>query len=138
MRMSIPGGMAACAIVTAVPLLSVALLSTPAFAAKQGAVLAACKRTPGCWVMKGYGVGPMVGCSPHSCFTCDKGNCPPAIKATGGSRFQRGPNAVVTPTKSSRGSIPIQTGPNVAINQAPTRSGSPCTVHCGPLGGRKK
>ena len=34
MRMSIPGGIAACAVLAALPLLSVALLSTPAFAAK--------------------------------------------------------------------------------------------------------
>jgi len=46
MRMSIPGGIVPCAIVAAVALMSV---STPAFAAKQSAVIAACKRTPGCW-----------------------------------------------------------------------------------------
>jgi hypothetical protein len=55
--------------------------------------------------------------------------------ATGGppSNIQRGPNAVVTTSKSSRGSVPIQTGPNVVINQTPPRSGAPCTV-----GGRRK
>src|SRR5262249_5498507 len=37
LRMSIPGGIAACAILAALPLLSVALLSTPAFAAKESA-----------------------------------------------------------------------------------------------------
>jgi hypothetical protein len=136
MRMLIPGGIAACAIV-AVPLLSVALLSTPAFAAKQSAVLAACKRTSGCWTTS-LGNGGVAGCSPHACFECYKGSCHrTVITAAGGAKVQRGPTAVVTPPKSSRGSIPIQTGPNVVINQTP-RTGAPCTVHCGPLGGRKK
>lgn len=62
MRMSIPRGFAACAIFAAVPLISVALLSTPAFAAKESAVIAACKRTPGCWFDKWH--GRTVGCSP--------------------------------------------------------------------------
>jgi len=66
--------------------------------------------------------------------------------ATGGSKVQRGPNVVVTTPKSSRGSIPVQTGPTAVISSAPVRplgpsgrpGGNPCTVHCGPQGGRKK
>lgn len=64
--------------------------------------------------------------------------------ATGGppAKIQRGPNAVVTTTKSTRGSTPIQTGPTAVITTTPVRptkpGGSPCTSHCGPLGGRKK
>jgi hypothetical protein len=55
-------------------------------------------------------------------------------------KIQVGGNVVVTPTQSSRGSVPIQTGPNVVINPItrPTGPGGPCTVHCGPLGGRGK
>jgi hypothetical protein len=135
MRTSIPGGIAACAIVTAV--LSVATLSTPAFAAKESAVIAACKRTPGCWFQKDKTYGTY-GCSPNACFECPRGNCRRTAVTAGGAKVQRGPTAVVTPPKSSRGSIPIQTGPNVVINQGPTRFGAPCTVHCGPLGGGRK
>jgi len=69
--------------------------------------------------------------------TCEK-NAPSGGKP---GKIQVGGNGVVTPTKSGRGSIPIQTGPNVVINPTPTRptgGGNPCTVHCGPLGGRGK
>jgi len=123
MRMSIPRGIAACAIVVVVPLISVALLSTPAFAAKQSAVLAACKRTPGCVITRGY--GQVVGCTPIVCFECKKGNCQRAITATGGPKIQRGPNAVVTTPKSARGSIPVQTGATAVINSAPVRPTGP-------------
>ena len=117
-------------------LASAALLSTPAFAAKESAVIAACKRTAGCWFQKDW--AGTTGCSPHACFSCYKGTCRAAITA-GGSKVQRGPNAVVTPNQSGRGSVPIQSGPNVVINPTtrPTGPGS-CTVHCGPLGGRGK
>jgi hypothetical protein len=140
MRMSIPGGIAACAIVAAVTLMSVGPLSTLAFAAKQSAVLGACKRTAGCWTDK---VGDLIyGCSPNACFECQHGSCRrTAITATGGSKIQRGPNAVVMPPKSSRGSTSVQTGPTAVITTTPVRpgaGGNPCTVHCGPLGGKKK
>lgn len=119
-------------------LASAALLSTPAFAAKQSAVLAACKRTPGCW-SQNLGNGRVSGCSPNACFDCFNGSCRRSVITAGGSKVQRGPNSVVTPTKSSRGSIPIQTGPNVVINPTTRPTGpGPCTVHCGPLGGRGK
>jgi hypothetical protein len=124
MRMSIPGGIAACAIVVAVPLLSVALLSTPAFAAKQSAVLAACKRTPGCWIYRDRS-GGYNGCSPNACFQCYKGSCSQLIKATGGAKVQTGPTAVVTTPKSSRGSTPIQTGPTAVITSTPVRPTGP-------------
>ena len=146
MRLSIPGGVAACAIVVAVPLMSVAPLSTPAFAAKQSAVLAACKRTAGCWSTN-FGNGTVAGCSPNACFHCYRGNCQrTALTATGSSKVQRGPNAVVTTSKSARGSIPIQTGATAVITSTPGRplgpsgrpGGNPCTVHCGPQGGRKR
>jgi hypothetical protein len=146
MRMSIPGGIAACAIVAAVVLMSVPQLSTPAFAAKQSSVLAACKRTSGCW-SENIGNGRVVGCSPNACFDCQRGNCQrTAVTAAGGSKVQRGPNAVVTPPRSSRGSTAIQTGPTAVITTPPVRplgpsgrpGGNPCTVHCGPQGGRKR
>jgi hypothetical protein len=124
MRMSIPRGIAACAIVAAVPLMSVALPSTPAFAAKQSAVLGACKRTAGCWFQKGE-FGDVVGCSPHACFTCLNGSCRAAVTATGGAKIQRGPNAVVTTPKSSRGSIPIQSGPSAVVTTTPVRPTGP-------------
>jgi hypothetical protein len=120
MRMSIPGGIAACAIVAVVPLMSIALLSTPAFAAKQSAVIA----TPGCFFQKGDR-GDVTGCSPHACFTCLNGSCRAAVTATGGAKIQRGPNAVVTTPKSSRGSIPIQTGATAVITSTPVRPTGP-------------
>lgn len=51
-----------------------AALSTPAFAAKQSTVVAACKRTPQCSIITGSD-GSVNGCSPHACFTCSKGKC---------------------------------------------------------------
>jgi hypothetical protein len=161
MRMSIPHGIAACAIFAAVSLMSAVPLSTPAFAAKQSTVLGACKRTPGCWSDR---AGTLVfGCSPHACFECYNGNCHrTAVTAAGGAKVQRGPNAVITTPTTSRGSTAIQTGPTAVIT-TPTRSrgstavqtgatavvtatpvrptgpgGSPCTGHCGPQGGRKR
>jgi hypothetical protein len=141
MRMSIPAGLAACAIAVAAALISVVPpLSTPAFAAKQSTVLAACKRTKGCW-SDNYGNGFVAGCSPKACFECVNGNCRrTAITATGGSKIQRGPNAVVTTGGPRARNVPIQIGPNAVITTAPTRptGNQPCTGgHCGPLGGRK-
>lgn len=43
-------------------------------AAKQSKVLAACKRTAGCWTAS-CGKGCVSGCSPHACFFCDKKVC---------------------------------------------------------------
>jgi hypothetical protein len=51
-----------------------AALSTPASAAKQSTVVAACKRTAGCVIITGSG-GGVSGCSPHACFTCSNGKC---------------------------------------------------------------
>ena len=125
MRMSIPRGIAACAIVVVVPLVSVVLLSTPAFAAKQSAVLAACKRTKGC-SSTSIGGGEVVGCSPNACFHCSGGNCRRiAITAAGGAKVQRGATAVVTTPKSARGSIPVQTGATAVINSTPVRPTGP-------------
>jgi hypothetical protein len=50
-----------------------AALPTPAAAAKQSDVLAACKRTPGCW--SDTNNNSTIGCSPHACFLCQKGKC---------------------------------------------------------------
>jgi hypothetical protein len=132
MRMSIPGGIAACAILAAVPLLSVAL-STPAFAVKQSAVLAACKRTAGCWTTS-IGNGGVAGCSPNACFECYKGNCHrTAITATGGAKVQRGPDAFVMPAGGAKGNVsPQRAGTAVVVkpyrptvdNPGPIRPGS--------------
>jgi hypothetical protein len=80
-----------------------------------------------------------------ACFNrCESTRQTCAANATGGKpgKIQVGGNVVVTPTKSTRGSIPIQTGTTVVINPTPTRptasQRTPCTVHCGPLGGRGK
>jgi len=51
-----------------------AALSTPASAAKQSDVVAACKRTKGCAMFPGEN-GTLGGCSPHACFTCSNGKC---------------------------------------------------------------
>jgi len=51
-----------------------AALSTPASAAKQSDVVAACKRTKGCAMFPGQN-GTLGGCSPHACFTCSNGKC---------------------------------------------------------------
>jgi hypothetical protein len=132
--MSIPGGIATCALVAAVALSSVALLSTPAFAAKESAVIAACKRTPGCWFDKNKGVGRTIGCSPHACFDCINGVCKQAIKTTPG-QVQRDPNAVVTTPKSARGSIPIQTGATAVVNTTHVRQGTGSST--GGKGGKR-
>src|SRR5262245_59612474 len=73
MRMSIPRGIAACAIV-AVPLMSVALLSTPAFAAKQSAVL---QQGPDALVML---VGAKGNVSPQRAGTVVVAKPIPAVK----------------------------------------------------------
>jgi hypothetical protein len=52
---------------------SSAALPTPAAAAKQSDVLAACKRTPHC--IATVKDGDAYGCSPHACFVCSNGKC---------------------------------------------------------------
>jgi hypothetical protein len=61
-------------LLAALATVSAAALPTPASAAKISAVLGACKRTAGCdsW---SDGKGWAIGCGPHGCFECDKGNC---------------------------------------------------------------
>jgi hypothetical protein len=56
---------------TAFVVVSAAALPTPASAAKQSTVVAACKRTQGCWM----GGGGAYGCSPNACWNCLKGKC---------------------------------------------------------------
>ena len=81
-----------------------------------------------------------------ACFNRCENNRKICVKNAGSGgkpgKIQVGGNVVVTPTKSTRGSIPIQTGTTVVINPTPTRptasQRTPCTVHCGPLGGRGK
>jgi hypothetical protein len=58
---------------TALAIAGAAALSTPAYAAKQSDVVAACKRTKGCEM--GYMGGDAYGCSPHACFNCSNGKC---------------------------------------------------------------
>jgi hypothetical protein len=55
---------------------SVNLLAWAALAgvADKGDVLAACKRTKGCW-SEPVGGGDIVGCSPHVCFYCQGDSC---------------------------------------------------------------
>jgi hypothetical protein len=70
------------------------------------------------------------------------------MQPTKSGKFQvpRGPNVVITTPKSTRGSTPIQTGGTAVIATTPTRplgpngrpGANPCTVHCGPQGGRKR
>ena len=61
-----------------------AALSTPASAAKQSTLVAACKRTAGCWMEKSS-AGGLTGCSPNACFHCFKGKCF-ALSESGGNR----------------------------------------------------
>jgi hypothetical protein len=76
----------------------------------------------------------------NRCYNVFTG-CMQPVKA-GKFQVQRGPNAVITTPKSTRGSTPIQTGPNAVVTTSPVRptmpGGNPCTVHCGPLGGKKR
>jgi hypothetical protein len=66
--------------------------------------------------------------------------------ALGRATIQRDPNLVIAQTKLPQRSIGIQTGPNAVVTTPPViplgpngrPGGNPCTVHCGPLGGKKK
>ena len=62
-----------------------ATLSTPASAAKQSDVVAACKRTKGCVLSEGIN-GGVAGCSPHACFSCTKGKCVQTSTRVGGTK----------------------------------------------------
>ena len=62
-----------------------AALSTPASAAKQSDVVAACKRTKGCVLFQGTN-GGVAGCSPHACFSCTKGKCVQTSARVGNSK----------------------------------------------------
>jgi hypothetical protein len=57
----------------ALAIVGCATLSAPASAAKQSAVIAACKHTEGCWT-KTHG-GHTYGCTYLTCFSCTKGQC---------------------------------------------------------------
>jgi hypothetical protein len=94
--------------------------STPAAAAKQSDVLAACKRTPGCWSQI-RGGGDAIGCSPHACFVCVNGKCQQARSSGGGKLPGSGSIAgnvssasrttSVKPTTPPRGDIgPVNSG----------------------------
>jgi hypothetical protein len=61
-------------------IVSSAVLSTPASAAKINDVLGACKRSPGCqsW---GDGKGWAIGCGHYGCFECNNGKCNPVKRS---------------------------------------------------------
>jgi hypothetical protein len=120
MRISVLGGIAAGALAATILLMPVALLSTPAAAAKkvikvkQSTVLAACKRTAGC----SYDPGAGVGCSPNTCFICSKGKCFAAIKGT------------KTPSGGDLGKLVVQQ----PLKSSPPKAGSRGTIAT-PKGG---
>ena len=58
-----------CALIGPAPTATAATVSA-------GKVLAACKRTAGCYTTK-TGTGAIYGCSKYACFTCYKGKCTP-------------------------------------------------------------
>jgi hypothetical protein len=67
-----------------------------------------------------------------------------AASARGGKPGRVGGNVVVTPAGSTIGAGKVRNVPlnqvNVPVDRTHVREGAggPCTVHCGPLGGRKK
>jgi hypothetical protein len=88
-----------------------------------------------------------------ACFNRCESNRKTCVKnATGGKpgkgKLEVGGNVVVTPTGTggvrnlplNQVKVPINATP-VPLNVTPVRpgpGGNPCTVHCGPLGGRKR
>ena len=105
-----------------------AALSTPASAAKQKDVLAACKRTAGCgYIDIGNGTG--YGCSPHACFQCANGKCHQTrVTGTGRSNYKPGAGDTIGKVLS-----PSRTKANDAIvhrgNIAPVKFATPGNNH---------
>lgn len=96
----------------------------------QSKVLAACKRTAGCW-SRNEGAGTRIGCSPHACFVCTGGKCfadmrgkPPGNGATiGGIRL---PPGTVQPSSGGKGNgNTIRHPVNVGVRNGPTQVKTP-------------
>ena len=105
----------------ALAIMGCATLSTPASAAKKGDVVAACKRTSGCWTDH-YGNATW-GCSPNSCFFCYKGKCHPMRPAdVGRLKHNRGAvNTVRSASGKTPGKSAIHRGESAPIKfRAPT------------------
>lgn len=96
-----------------------AAFSTPASAAKEKDVVAACKRTKGCGIVD-TGNGTSYGCSPHACFTCSNGKC---------VQTRRTGNASLTKSTTANGTD-IRRG-----NTAPANFAEPSNNHV-KMGGR--
>ena len=97
----------ACATVLAgtATMLLAATISAPAHAASVKKVLAACARTKGCWSIGGS--AGTIGCSPHSCFSCDKaGTCKPVPKIEKGEGHVLNGSAGAASAPSGTGTKP--------------------------------
>ena len=107
---------------TALAIVSAAALSTPASAAKQSDVMAACKRTKGCWTETSN--GNTFGCSPHACFICEKGKCFQARNSVGeGKKGGAGVGSTAVNVSSTRHTT-LSTPTVNRGDPAPVRSGA--------------
>jgi hypothetical protein len=119
-----------------------AALPTPAAAAKQSDVLAACKRTPGCATNVGAD-GNIYGCSLHACFECSGGKChqtnrtvPDGPKDKTGVGSAVGPASPASGTKMSiNGSVESVTRNKLPIN-GPIINNRPLISNPGSINGR--
>ena len=99
-----------------------AALSTPASAAKQKDVLAACGRTKGCgYIDTGNGTG--YGCSPHACFQCANGKCHQTrLTSTGRSKYKPGAGdtigKVLSPSHTKANDAPVHRGSTSSVKLA--------------------
>lgn len=96
-------------------------------------VLAACKRTAGCW-FNGNRKGDGPGCSSNGCFMCSKGKCWADMKGKapgkgaiiGGIRL---PPGTVQPTSGGNGdSKTVRRPANVEVTNRPARIKTPIAV----------
>lgn len=120
--------------IAALTIVGTAALSTPASAAKQKDVLAACSRTKGCgYIDNGNGTG--YGCSPHACFECANGKCHQTrLTGTGRSTYKPGARDTIGKVLSTN-----STKANDAIvhrgNTTPVKFAAPGNNHM-RMGGR--